>query len=155
MKGFAVVAIAAVCILGASGCTPERYATHARRSGQDSLAMMSKEDVIALTKAGIGNEVIIKMINTTGSTFRLHTPDVIELADSGVTDTVIHAMLQADGSSRREDRPAPVGYYPYDYYWWYGYPYYDPWYWSGYYAFPRPYYGIRMYGGFHGGGRHR
>jgi hypothetical protein len=155
MKRFAVVAIAAVCILGASGCTSERYATHGRRSPQDSLAMMTKEDVIALTKAGLGNDVIVKMINTTGSTFRLRTPDVITLADSGVADTVIHAMLQADGSSRKEERRTAVGYYPPDYYWWYGYPYYDPWYWSGYYAWPARYYGVRVYGGFHGGGRHR
>lgn len=155
MKGIAVVAVAAMCVLGASGCTSERYTTHARRSEQDSLAMMTKEDVIALTKAGVGNNVILGMINSTGSTFRLYTPDVIELADSGVADTVIHAMLHADGSSRKEERRTAAGYYPPDYYWWWGYPYYDPWYWSPYYAWPGPYYGVRMYGGFHGGGRRR
>jgi hypothetical protein len=155
MKRFAAVAIAALCILGASGCTSERYATHARGSPQDSLAMMTKEDVIALTKAGLGNDVIIKLISTTGSTFRLRTPDVITLADSGVADTVIHAMLQADGLSRREEQRMVNRYYPPDYYWWAGDPYYDPWYWSGYYGWPGPYYGARVYSGFHWGGRHR
>ena len=154
MKGFAVAAIAAVCILGASGCASEHYATHARRSLQDSLAMMTKEDVITLTKAGVGNDVIMKMINTTGSTFQLHTPDVVALKQSGVADTVIHAMLQADGSSQNEERTTMVHYYPPDYYWWGGYPYYDPWYWPGYYGWPGRYYGVRVYGGFHGGGRH-
>jgi hypothetical protein len=116
---------------------------------------MTKEDVIALTKAGVGDDVILKMISTSGSTFRLHTPDVILLADSGVADTVIHAMLQADGSSRKDEHAAVVRHYPPDYYWWFDYPFYDPWYWPAYYGWPRPYYGFRVYGGFHGGGRHR
>lgn len=155
MKGFAVAAIAAVCILGASGCASDQYATHARRSPQDSLAMMTKEDVITLTKAGVGNDVIMKMINTTGSTFQLHTPDVVALKQSGVADTVIHAMLQADAPPQNRERTSMVHYYPPDYYWWGGYPYYDPWYWSGYYGWPAPYRGVRVFGGFHGGGRHR
>lgn len=155
MKRFAVVAIVAVCILGASGCMSERYATHDRRSSQDSLAMMTKEDVIALTKAGVGNNVILNMIKTTGSTFQLRTPDVIQLADSGVADTVIHAMLRADESSGKEKHTTVVGYFPPDYYWWYDYPYYDPWYWGPSYGWPGPYYGIRVYGGGHWHFRHR
>ncbi len=155
MKKIAVAVLAAVCILGASGCVPEHYATRAQGTPQDSLVVLRQEDVIALTKAGISNDVIVRMINTTGSTFRLRTPDVIALADSGVADTVIHAMLLADESSRKEDRPTVYRTYPYDYYWWGGYPYYDPWFWPSYYWAPRAYYGVRVFGGFHGHGRHR
>jgi hypothetical protein len=105
MKRFGVAAIAAVCMLGVLGCASERYATHSRMGSQDSLAMMTKEDVIALTKAKVGNDMILKMISTTGSTFRLHTPDVIMLADSGVADTVIHAMLpEKEKSARLHER---------------------------------------------------
>jgi len=147
MKGFALAAIVAACVLGVWGCSSEQYTTHRRGAPKDSLATMTKHDIVALTKAGIGPEVIIKMINTTGSTFQLRTPDVIALADSGVVDTVIHAMLQADVSSEKGDRTRVVHYVPSDYYWWYGAPYYDPWW---YYGRPGPYYGFRAYGGFHG-----
>ncbi len=58
MKGFAVVAIAAVCILGTSGCASEHYAAHAQGLPQDSLAMMTKEDVIALADSGVAETVI-------------------------------------------------------------------------------------------------
>jgi hypothetical protein len=111
---------------------------------------MTKQDVVALTKAGIGPDVIIKMISTTGSTFQLRTPDVIALADSGVVDTVIHAMLQADESSEKGDRTRAVHFVPSDAYWWYGPPYY---YNSWWYGRPGPYFGFRAYGGFHGRGR--
>ena len=53
MKGFAVVAIAAVCILETSGCASEHYATHPRGSPQDLLAIMTKEDVIAPADSGV------------------------------------------------------------------------------------------------------
>jgi hypothetical protein len=117
--------------------------------------MITKEDVIAMTKAGLSNDVILSMISATGSTFQLKTPDVIALADSGVADTVIQVMLQVDGSLQKEGGTAVVPYYAPDYYWWYSYPYYDPWYWSPYYGWLGPRFDVRVYGGFHGGGRHR
>jgi hypothetical protein len=58
MKGFAVVAIAAVCILETSGCASEHYATHPRGSPQDLLAIMTKEDVIAPADSGVADTVI-------------------------------------------------------------------------------------------------
>ncbi len=155
MKGFVVVALAAACVLLAAGCSSGRYATHASGSGPDSLGAMTKQDVIALSKAGLGNSVIIGMINKSGSTFRLRTPDVIALADSGVADTVIHAMLQADKTSQSESLAAANGSPLYDYYWWWGNPYYDPWYWSWGGPWPGPYYGVRVLPGFHGGRWHR
>ena len=155
MKGFAVIAIAAVLALVASGCASERYATHANGSPNDSLAVMTNHDVIALTKAGVGTNVILRMINSSGSVFRLHTPDVIALSDSGVADTVIHAMIQKGISSQKEEQAAAPGFYSPDYYWWWGNPNYDPWFWSGYYGWPAPYYGGWVHHGFHWRGRRR
>jgi len=148
MKGFALAAIVTACVLGVWGCSSERYATrHRGGTPRDSAETMTTKDVVALSRAGIGPDVIIKMINTTGSTFQLRTPDVVALADSGVVDTVIHAMLSADGSAEQGSRRAVVHALPSDYYWWYGPPsYYDPW----FYGRPRPYFGVRFYGGFRG-----
>jgi hypothetical protein len=147
MRGFALGAIVAACIVVMSGCTSERYTTRHREAPKDSVATMTTKDVVALSKAGIGPEVIIKMISTSGSTFQLHTPDVIALADSGVVDTVIHAMLSAEGPAGEGSRTRVVHVVPSDAYWRYGPPYYyDPW----YYGRPGPYFGARFYGGFRG-----
>jgi hypothetical protein len=120
---------------------------------------MSKEDVIALSKAKLGDNVIITMINNSGSTFHLRTPDVIELADSGVSDTVISAMMGTGepGGGGEPRRGYYAGYPPY--YWWGVSPWWSPWYfagswgyWGGYY---RPYYHYRTFAPIYGGVRYR
>jgi len=149
----------AVLVIGlaAAGCAPEyssyRYREH--RPVRDSTQLMTKQDVIALTKARIGDNVIIGMIRRSGSTFVLRTPDVIELADSGVSDTVISAMMKSDEPWGGEGAPARyyAAYPPY-YYGWDAYPWWSPWYYSSWYGwwggFYRPhysYYHAPNYGG--------
>ncbi len=145
----------------AGGCAPEysRYHYRERPPVRDSLALMSKQDVIALSKTKIGDNVIISMINNSGSTFHLRTNDVIELADSGVSDTVISAMMRTDAPDGGGGEPGRyyAGYPPY--YWWGVTPWWSPWYFSGYYGywggFYRPYYSYRAYAPYYGGYRYR
>jgi hypothetical protein len=167
----AVLAFAVV----AAGCGPEysRQYYRERPPVRDSLALMTKQDIIALSKSRIGDNVIISMINSSGSTFHLRTPDVIELADSGVSDTVIAAMLKTDElpplGGERHYAVYPAYYWP-DY-WWAESPWWSPWYissywgfWGGFYGpyhYPRAHYfsprfygghSFRSYGGFGSGG---
>ncbi|HUI09348.1 MAG TPA: hypothetical protein VL221_03415 [Bacteroidota bacterium] len=154
----------AVLVIGlaAAGCAPEyssyRYREH--RPVRDSTMLMTKQDVIALSKARIGDNVIIDMIRKSGSTFVLRTPDVIELADSGVSDTVISAMMKSDepwGGGRAPARYY-AGYPPYYGYSYWDYPWWSPWYFSGWYgywgAYYHPYY-YRGYAPYYGGYRYR
>jgi hypothetical protein len=156
--GLAVLAIA----LAAAGCGPEYslYRHRERPPVQDSLALMTKQDVIALSKAKLGDNVIIGMINNSGSTFHLRTPDVIELADSGVSDTVISTMMKTDepwGGGEGSGRYYAG--YPPNYYWWGVSPWWSPWYYSSYWGywggFYRPYYYYRPHAPFYGGFRYR
>ncbi|HTY58309.1 MAG TPA: hypothetical protein VMF59_05805 [Bacteroidota bacterium] len=148
--------------VAASGCAPEyaRYHYRNRPQVRDSLALMTKQDVIALSKSRIGDNVIIGMIYNSGSTFHLRTPDVIELADSGVSDTVISAMMKTDepGGGGTEERGYYAAYPPYAY-WWGMTPWWSPWYFSSYYGywggFYRPYYYHRVYAPYYGGFRYR
>jgi hypothetical protein len=155
--GLAVLVFA----LAAAGCAPEysRYRYRDRPPVRDSLALMSKQDVIALSKAKIGDDVIVSMIRNSGSTFHLRTPDVIELADSGVSDSVLSAMMRTDGPWGGGEEPGRyyAGYPPY--YWWGASPWWSPWYfssyWGGYWGgFYRPYYN-RVYAPYNGGFRYR
>jgi hypothetical protein len=121
---------------------------------------MTTQDVIALSKARVGDNVIINMIDNSGSAFHLRTPDVLALADSGVSDTVISAMMRTDEPWGGGEEPGRyfAGYPPY--YWWGASPWLSPWYfssyWGGYWGgFYRPYYYHRAYTPNIGGFRYR
>lgn len=126
-----IVAIAIlISLLALTGCGTERYAQKSkeRSRGADTLAMMKKQDVITLSKAGVSDSLIITMMVASESWFRLSTQDVLDLKNTGVSDRVINAMVQSneplsegDGSRERVYYSSPAyywyaGYYPFWYY---------------------------------------
>jgi hypothetical protein len=178
MKHVAVAAIVLACSLASAGCVSGQYARYDRErfGGTDTLDLMTKEDVIALAKAKVSDDVIISQMNASGSYFHLSTQDIVDLANAGVSDKVIDAMIKSEPSEYAEGSGGYNYYPPYD--WYAGYPYYYyPWYPSFYLGFTFPYhrafYGHRAFsprfnsfghGGFYGshgfgrmrtGGRHR
>jgi hypothetical protein len=54
---------------------------------------LTNESVVKLAKAGMGDDLIINMVNTQLSSFSLTTDDVIALKTGGVSDKVISAMV--------------------------------------------------------------
>ena len=83
-----------------------------------------------MTKAGMGDEDIIRRIDATRTVFRLGADDVVRLRNEGVTERVVNYMLDTyvryvAAEQRRQD------YYDYDYYYrfgyWYGYPRHGWW----------------------------
>ena len=151
MKRFMNAGVVLAFLLLLAGCVTEHYASHARRRATpaDSLAMLTKADVIRMSQAKLGDGVIINMINRSGSQFDLRTNDVVELADSGVSDSVINAMIKTAEPSKEAGQQAH-GYYVYPP--WYVYdPFWDPWYPSFYLGFGpryyyRPFYGFYAHG---------
>jgi hypothetical protein len=153
MKRVVLAAGVLAFLLALAGCTAERSAYYGPRHARavDSLALLTKADVIKMSQARIGDGVIISMINKSGSRFDLRPDDVVELADSGVTDTVISAMLKTaepQGEGKQEH-----AYYVYPPWWGYGYfydPFWDPWYPSFYLSFGpryyRPFFGSYAHG---------
>jgi hypothetical protein len=63
-----------------------------------SLAPLTNEDVVKMSKAGLSAETIIAKIRTSETKFATDTEALVALAKEGVPDTVIRAMLA----------PAPV-----------------------------------------------
>ena len=57
--------------------------------------MMTNDEVISLTKAGLASSVIIGKIHTSKSNFDMSTDALIKLKQSGVGDDVVTAMLEA------------------------------------------------------------
>ena len=52
------------------------------------------EDIVKLSKAQIGEEVIAGFIRNSGSTYSLSPKDVIYLRDQGVSDRIVKTMLE-------------------------------------------------------------
>ena len=63
---------------------------------------MTNDSILKLAKAGLGDDVIINMVNTQPSSFSLTTDDLIGLKTGGVSDKVIAVMVSKSAA------PAPV-----------------------------------------------
>ena len=128
MKRMAIAAVVVLCSLAGAGCASERYAHYdrARYSAPDTLDMMTKDDVIALSNAGVSDNVIIDQIKTTHSYFQLSTQDIVDLANAGVSDRVMSAMIKSEEPVRSEGGYYS-SYYP-SWYWYADYPFVYPWY---------------------------
>jgi hypothetical protein len=164
MKRIMMSGMVLACALAILGCASVQYASNARGRSKDadSISQMTKNDIIALSHAGVSDSVIMTMLDVTGSSFRLNTHDVIALADSGVSHNVINAMVRTPETLPDVDRVQVPHYYPP--YYWYAYdPFWEPWYypyWDGwYYPGSTIRLGYVYHGGFggrgFGGRRHR
>lgn len=97
--GFAVITLAAVLGAHATRATggpapssspvPEASPTALSRPG-----VMTNRDIIALVEAGVGEEVILLMINDSEAQFVLDTPHVLELKRHEVPDGIITKMME-------------------------------------------------------------
>jgi hypothetical protein len=73
--------------------------------GTPNLAWaVSTRDLIELSKAGLGDEVLVALIEADGTVFNLDAPRILELRASGVSERVITAMLR-NGSRRLPPSP--------------------------------------------------
>ncbi len=65
------------------------------------------DDVVAMTRAGVDEELIVNHVRGNGTTVRLQAADVIALQEQGVSKRVIAAM-QAPPPSQQQMASAPV-----------------------------------------------
>jgi uncharacterized protein YcfJ len=128
-----------------------RALIEARLGHPVSPGAVSIDDVIAMTKAGVNEDVIVSHVNNNGVTRPLNTADITYLTQNGVTPRVIQTM---QNPARQVPPPQPVVVE--------GAPppppvvvapayYYDP-YWGPRYYRPYPYYhnpGVVVGVGFH------
>jgi hypothetical protein len=65
------------------------------------------QEVLKLTKAQMGDDVIVSYVNNSGTAFNLSADDLVYLKGQGVSQTVIAAMLQAKAAAPAP-QPAPA-----------------------------------------------
>ena len=158
MKHLAIAAIVLASSLVSAGCVSAQYSRYDRErfSRADTLDLMTKDDVIVLTKAKVSDDVIISQMKASGSYFHLSTQDVVDLANAGVSDKVIDAMIKSE-PKEGEDGSGRYYYYPSNV-WYGGFPYYyDPWYPTFYprFSYRRPFFGHRVFAPRYGFSGHR
>ncbi len=78
-------------------------------------APLTQSDIISMVKAGMGDEDIMRRIDSTRTVFRLSSEDVMRLRQEGVSDRLVNYMLEtytraAVSEQRRRD------FYEYDFY---------------------------------------
>jgi hypothetical protein len=121
MRNVFIVILTTVCLAGlASGCASSK--PKVAQSHPVTVA-----DVEALTKAGMGDDVIISQIRTSGAAYRLNAADIIDLHNAGVSNRVIQYMINSPAQAPVAQTvvaappPAPPYYYPnpYPYPWWF------------------------------------
>lgn len=64
-------------------------------------------DLVALNQAGLGDEVLIALIEADGGIFRLGPLDVLELKKQGLSDPVLIKMIQTARVAAVPSAPAP------------------------------------------------
>lgn len=72
---------------------------------------ITNDSIVQMTKAGLGDSLIIQSINVTPSKFSTATSDIIALKQAGVSERVIGAMVAKNGTPPPAKDPAP-SYHP-------------------------------------------
>ncbi|MCX6138278.1 MAG: hypothetical protein NTV54_12365 [Ignavibacteriales bacterium] len=119
-----VVAIAAFSFAGcASGQYTQKHGTRVVRI--DTLRAMTTQDVLALSKAGVSDSLVVSMLDASDSWFQLKPREVVELKNAGISEKVIAAMLSTREEQSQSTESGSVSYYTY----WDGgfYPFWGSW----------------------------
>jgi hypothetical protein len=88
-------------ILAVAGCAALLVAGTPR-----TALAVSTRDLIELSKAGLGDAVLVALIEADGTIFNLDAPKILELRAAGVSEAVITAMLR--NATQAAPAPAPV-----------------------------------------------
>lgn len=82
--------------------------SNASASPRSAVRELDNATIIRMTKAEVGDSIILQTIRTQPGSFRTGPDDLIELKKAGVSEAVISAMLARNsGMAQRED-PKPV-----------------------------------------------
>ena len=72
-----------------------------------TASVLTNDDVVALRRAGFGDQVIIAKIKTSTTAFKLSPTDLVELKAAGVSEGVMTAMLENSAARASPDVAQP------------------------------------------------
>jgi hypothetical protein len=93
----ACIVIGAICWSGGNSCP-----------GQSPVSLSpGLQEIVKLSKAQVGDKVIIGFIKKSDAAYHLSAEDILSLKDQGVSQPVISALLQAQAGAPVPAAPAP------------------------------------------------
>jgi hypothetical protein len=69
---------------------------------------LTNSSILKLVQAGMGEDIIVNMVNTQPSNFSLGPDDLVALKKGGVSDKVINAMVMKNSNPALAAAPAPA-----------------------------------------------
>jgi hypothetical protein len=78
----------------------------AAKKGEQGAQPLTNESILKLVKAGLGEDTIIKMVDTQPGKYSVGADDIIALKTAGVSEKIITAMLDKSAST---PTPPPKG----------------------------------------------
>lgn len=79
--------------------------------GTATAEAVTVKDIIDLTRAGLGEEVLLALIEVDGGVFTINTETLTELKKAGVSERVIEAMVRSGRTPPPEPPPPPPAVY--------------------------------------------
>jgi hypothetical protein len=110
LLGGAIGALGGAAVGGAIDDEEMRRQAYWQARQQQMAQAVTFADVVSMTRAGLGDEVIVNQIQTRGLAQPVTTNDLIMLKQQGISDRVMYAMQRTPGIPDRPllVRPAPV-----------------------------------------------
>jgi len=111
VRGYGLVAVAALPLwVGYAQTPPPLAPAPAPKDAGTAAASYAPNvaEVVKLTKAGLGEEVVLAYVKNSKSPYRLSADDVLALKTAGISSPVLTAMLTHDSPAQNnvEQRPA-------------------------------------------------
>lgn len=94
VAGAAIGTVAGALVGGAADENQRK--TEAAIAAANAPPPLSLEDVVNLSRNGTSDDIIVRQIHNTGSTYHLNSEQIIWLQNNGVRDGVIRAMQQTE-----------------------------------------------------------
>ena len=119
LSQFALIALLALPLRSAQGQSPVAPATPApavapapNNNSVVSTANLPANvaEVVKLSSAGLGNDVVLAFVNSSHSMFNLSADNIVQLKDLGVSPTIITAMLNRDNYLQNPNGPGQTVY---------------------------------------------
>ncbi len=117
MSQFGLLALVALPLCSGYGQSPvapssssAASATNINSSPPPANLPPNVAEVVKLSSAGLGNDVVLAFVNSSQSLFGLSANDILQLKTLGVSPTIITAMLNHDSSLRNSYPPRQPNY---------------------------------------------
>ena len=83
--------------------------SQARQQEVEDTQPLTIDDIISMSRARVGDDLIISQIRNSGTVYRLRSADIIDLKKAGVSERVVNVMINTPATARSARRVSVAG----------------------------------------------